>query len=122
MRLLRGGWGIGARSGVLDPHRVDLLARVAVADVVGTVGEAEAVLELLPDLRLSGKVRDVVVLHPSQVPQQPPDRVAGAARAVVEGLVVEALDQPAVQLRDPAEALGQQPAHVHGVTPPAPRT
>src|SRR6478735_3778054 len=102
--------------GVLDPQRGDLLARVAVADVVGAVGQAEAILEPLPDLWLPGEVGDVVVLDPRQVPQQPPDRVAGAARAVVEGLVVDVLDDAGVELGDAAEALGQQSTHVHGVT------
>src|SRR6478609_6658751 len=41
---------------VLDPQGVDLLAGVAEADVARAVGQAEAVLEPLPDLRLAGEV------------------------------------------------------------------
>ena len=70
---------------------------------VETLGPA-----VVPRLLGTGEPGDVVVLHPGGVPEQPDDRVAGAAGAMMGRFHVETVGEVDVQLPDPAEGVDQE--------------
>ena len=93
----------------LDPHLVDLLGGVPVADVVHVERQPEALgPAVVPGLPLAGESGDVVVLDPRGVPQQPGDRVAGPVGAVVGGIRGEITRDVDIELANAAEGVSEQ--------------
>ena len=107
-QLVHGLVVVHERPEVVDPHRVDLLGGVAVADVAGVEAAGRTPR---PSRRArpvaAGEPGDVVVLDPGGVPEQPDDRVAGPAGAVVGALEVEIVGDVDVELADAAEGVSR---------------
>ncbi len=94
---------------VLDLDRVHVRGGVAVAVGRLVEGQREALgPAVVPGLRPTGDPRDVVVLHPRAVPQQPDDVIAVATGAVVGRVEVKVLDHVDMELPDPDESVGEQ--------------
>ena len=101
----------------LRPDGLDLPGAVAVARVgrVGLEPETARPVPARPDLLGAEQLGDVVVLHPGQVPHEPPDRVGTRFGGPADLLLVESVHGAGRQWWDAVVDLEQQRRSIHGL-------
>ena len=104
------------RLNAVRPDGADLVDRVAVAVIVrvGFQSEPRRPVTVLPQLPVANQPRQLGVLHASDVPDQPRDRIPIPSWLREELLGVETVDNFSDQRRDAAVDVEQQFGHVHG--------